>query len=162
MCIRDSPYVVLALSVIVIFVLLPPLLLLLYPTRLFRKSLSWCGFQRWDILHPIMDIFQGWYKNGTESTLDYRSLSSLYMLIRLGFVCMILLLHVRDIEDDDLMEWIGPGMFHIFLGIFFLTVKPYKKQWMNHADGLCLTIFGCLVMAQNYYYKIIYLSLIHI
>ena len=152
---QHIPYAVLAMFIILIFVILPPLLLLIYPTRVFRRCLSWCGFQRWDILHPIMDIFQGWYKNGTESTRDYRSLSALYMLIRIGFVCMILLLHVRDIKDDDLMEWIGPGIFHLFLGVFFLTVKPYKKQWMNHTDGLCLTVFGCLALVQNYTYRLV-------
>ena len=38
------PYAILALSVITVFVLLPPLFLLLYPTRLFRKCLNCCGF----------------------------------------------------------------------------------------------------------------------
>ena len=29
--------------------------------KLFRKFLSCCGFRRWDILHLVMDVFQGWY-----------------------------------------------------------------------------------------------------
>ena len=43
------PYVVLALSIIAVFVL-PPLLLLLYPiaTRVFRACLKFMGFRRWD------------------------------------------------------------------------------------------------------------------
>ena len=53
------PYAALALSVIFIFVLPPPLLLLFYPTRFFRKLLSYCRFKRWDVLNFIMDIFQG-------------------------------------------------------------------------------------------------------
>jgi hypothetical protein len=64
------PYVILALSIIFIFVLPPPLLLLFYPTRFFRKLLRSCGFKRWDVLTFIMDIFQGWYKDGTEGTRD--------------------------------------------------------------------------------------------
>ena len=62
------PYIIIALSIVTLFVLLPPLLLLLYPTQLFRKFLFCCGFRRWDILHMIMDTFQGWYKDGTEGT----------------------------------------------------------------------------------------------
>ena len=154
------PYAIFALSIIFIFVLLPPLLLLLYPTRLFRKCLSCCGFQRWDILHPIMDVFQGWYKDGTEGTCDFRPLSALYMLIRVGFVFMILFLHIMDIKDDNLMEWIGPGLVHFGIGIMFFIVKPYKKQWMNRADGICLVFYGSLVLAQNYHYKIIYIFMI--
>ena len=33
----------------------------------------------------VMDIFQGWYKDGTEGIYDYRPLSALYMLRRLVF-----------------------------------------------------------------------------
>jgi hypothetical protein len=41
------PYVILALSATIIFVLLPPLILLLYPTKLFRKFLNCYGFFTW-------------------------------------------------------------------------------------------------------------------
>ena len=55
-----------------------------FPTRLFKTLLTCCGFQRWDILPMIVDTFQGWYKDGTEGTYDYRTLSALYMLLRIG------------------------------------------------------------------------------
>ena len=154
------PYAIFALSIIFFFVLLPPLLLLLYPTRLFRKCLNCYGFQRWDILHPVMDVFQGWFKDGTEGTHDYRPLSALYMLIRVGFVFMILFLHIMDIKDDNLMEWIGPGLVHFGIGIMFFIVKPYKKQWMNRADGICLMFYGSLVLVQNFHYKVVYIFMI--
>ena len=156
MCIRDSydpsirflhsehiPYVVLALSVIVIFVLLPPLLLLLYPTQLFRNCLNCCGFQRWDVLHLIMDIFQGWYKDGTEGTYDYRSLSALYMLLRVAFSCIFVVVLLNGIRSD----WYLFGLSHVFLGTFFLIVKPYKRKWMNESDGLTLISFGTYILA---------------
>jgi hypothetical protein len=77
--------VVLALSIIAVFILLPPLVLLLYPMRLFRTCLSYMGFRRWDILHLVMDIFQGWFKDKTENQFDYRSFSALYLLLRILF-----------------------------------------------------------------------------
>ena len=64
-------YSVLAFSALFIFVLLPTLFLPLYPTRLFKRVISSFGFQRWDILNQFMDIFQGWYKDGTNGTRDY-------------------------------------------------------------------------------------------
>ena len=33
-----------------------------------------------------MDTFQGWCKDGTEGTYDYRPLSALYMILRVGFI----------------------------------------------------------------------------
>ena len=75
---EHTPYIVISLSVLTIFTLFPPLLLLLYPTRLFKRLILCFGFQRWDILHTIMDTFQGWYKDGTEGTWLQTTLSSLY------------------------------------------------------------------------------------
>lgn len=156
------PYAIFAISIIVILILMPPLLLLLYPTRLLRKCLRCYGFRRWDILHLTMDVFQGWYKDGTQGTRDFRSLSALYMLIRVGFVFMILALHIIDIKTDELMEWIGPGITHICLGMFFFIVRPYKKMWMNHADGVCLIVYGCLALVQNYHYRIVYIFIVSV
>ena len=75
---EHAPYVVFALSVMLILILLPPLMLLLHPTQLSKKCLRLLGFQRWDIIQYIMDVFQGWYKDGTEGTRDYRYLSALF------------------------------------------------------------------------------------
>ena len=139
---KHTPYIIIALSVITIFILLPSLLLLLYPTCLFRRLLTRCGFQRWDILHMIMDTFQGWYKDGTEGTRDYRSLSALYMLLRVGLVGEFLTVIHLSLQSGGKLKWFATGLLHISLGIFFLITKPYKKQWMNVVDGLLLTLIG--------------------
>ena len=128
------PYVVLALSVIVIFVLFPPLLLLLYPTRLFRKCLNCCGFRRWDILHLVMDVFQGWYKDGTEGTYDYRPLSALYMVLRivLSFAFFELLMFRKY---DIVLFKVVVRLLYALLWVMFFVLKPYKVNWMNYTDG---------------------------
>ena len=137
-----SPYIIIALSVIATFVLLPPLLLLLYPTSLFKKLLNCCGFRRWDILHMIMDIFQGWYKDGTEGTYDYRPLSALYMLLRVTLVGEYLMIIGLSLHGSGSLKWFVTGMLHVFLGTFFYVAKPYKKQWMNVIDGSIVTSIG--------------------
>ena len=139
---KHTPYIIIALSVITVFILLPPFFLLLYPTRLFRGLLTCCGFRRWDILHMIMDTFQGWYKDGTEGTYDYRSLSALYMLLRMALVGEFLTLIVLSPRGSGSLKWFITGSFHILLGTFFLITKPYKKQWMNIIEGLMLIVIG--------------------
>ena len=62
------PYIILAAFILIVFVLLPPLLLLLYPTRCFRACLRSMGLKRWDILHLVMDIFQGWWMEHAQTT----------------------------------------------------------------------------------------------
>ena len=130
---QHTPYIIIALSVITTFILLPPLLLLLYPTRLFRRLFTCCGFRRWDILHMIMDTFQGWYKDGTEGTYDYRSLSALYMLLRVTLVGEYLTAICLSLYSSGVSKWVVTG---------FLIVKPYKKQRMNIIDGLVLIFIG--------------------
>ena len=137
------PYVAIAMFILLIFVILPPLLLLFYPTRLFRKGLTLFGFRRWDILHNIMDIFQGWYKDGTEGTRDYRSFSALYLLLRIGLSCEFAVSILRDYKDShQSRESVVVGIFHILLGVLFFAVKPYKKTWMNHVDGIVFAVVG--------------------
>ena len=152
-------YVVLALSVIVIFVLLPPLLLLLYPTRLFRKCLDCCGFRRWDVLHLVMDIFQGWYKDGTDGSTDYRSLSALCMLLRI-MVAFIFIAITKPLLNHFFLlslSWFALGLFHVFLGMFFLSVKPYKIKWMSHVDGLILGALGVFMLTKHLEQRFIYI-----
>ena len=139
---QHTPYIIISLSVTTTFILFPPLLLLLYPTRHFRRLFTCCGFRRWDILHMIMDTFQGWYKDGTEGTYDYRSLSALYMLLRVGlvgeFLTAIGLVH--DMQGS--LKWFVTGLLHVFLGTFIFIAKPYKKQRMNIIDGFIFTFIG--------------------
>ena len=144
------PYAVLALSVIFIFVLPPPLLLLFYPTRFFRKLLRCCGFTRWDILNFIMDIFQGWYKDGTEGTRDYRSVSALYLLMRILSGGMFVAVIINGNNYGSITNWQSIGISHVFLGTFFLMLKPYKRGWMNHVDGVSLLIVGVLLLIETF------------
>ena len=144
---QHIPYTVVALSTITVFILLPPLLLLLYPTHLFKTMLTCCGFRRWDILHMIMDTFQGWYKDGTEGTYDYRPLAALYMLLRVSFVGeYLILIDTTEYGRGDLKAFVF-GVLQIGLGTFFFITKPYKKQWMNIVDGFILTTVGlyCII-----------------
>ena len=144
---QHTPYITVALSAITIFILLPPLLLLLYPTRLFKRLLTCCRFQRWDILHMIMDTFQGWYKDGTEGTYDYRPLSALYMILRVSFVGeYLIIIDIGRYGRADLKAFVF-GLLQIIPGTFFFIAKPYKKQWMNVIDGFILTLVGlyCII-----------------
>ena len=46
----------------------------MYPTTLFKKCVSRCGFQEWYPLHTFVESFQGQYKDGSNGTCDFRDL----------------------------------------------------------------------------------------
>ena len=139
-------YAVLAFSALFIFVLLPTLFLLLYPTRYFKRFLSSLRIHRWDVLNQFMDIFQGWYKDGTNGTRDYRYCSALYLLLRLGVFCEIVVLFLVNYDWKHMLTLKYPctGIAHVLLGVLLYTIQPYKINWMNQVDGLILTAAGVL------------------
>ena len=153
------PYAVVALLVILIFILLPPLLLLFYPTTIFKRCLTYLGFRRWDILHHVMDIFQGWYKDGTEGTRDYRYLSALYMLYRIGLSSELV---IQTLSDDYYPrlphQQEALGVFNVFLGMVFFILQPYKRKWMNHFDGWIITLVGTLLLLEIIDNKSVYIT----
>ena len=140
-------YITISLAVAVIFAFLPPTLLLLYPTRCFKRCLEKCRFRSWNTLSILMDVFQGWYKDSTNGTADFRALSALYMILRLCFASEFLLsLMFQYRTHYNAFEWTLPSLVHIGLGCLYLTLKPYKKNWMNVVDGLVLILLGVIVV----------------
>ena len=69
-----------------------------------------------------MDLFQGWFKDGTQGTRDYRSLSVLYMLTGVGFVFMVLALHITDIKTDAQNYYYK--IIYIFIDVTHFTITP--------------------------------------
>ncbi len=79
------PYFILAIGVLFISVILPVMILMLYPFQWFQKILNLFPV-RWYVLHTFVDSFQGFYKNGTEpGTRDCRWFVSVFFIIRLLF-----------------------------------------------------------------------------
>ena len=123
-----------ACFVLVTFVVIPTLLLILYPTRLFRKSVSSCGFQRWSALHMFIESFQGQYKDGTNGTCDFRIFSASFLILRI----LIVSVYISHRYDQGFIMWIQCGLF-ICATCFHAIARPYKTPYMNNVDILILS-----------------------
>ena len=75
------PYALAALVLSVALVLIPILLLFLYPCQWFQRFLNKinCNSQS---LRTYMDVFQGHYKDGTDNSRDYRCFSGVFLTVR--------------------------------------------------------------------------------
>ena len=73
---------ILAIVVLIVFVFLPPLLLLLYPWRMFQTLLTKLRLNRPELV-ILMDCFQGCFKDGRNGGRDHRWFSSVYFLLRI-------------------------------------------------------------------------------
>ena len=121
------PYAILAIVVLVVFVLLPVLILMLYPFRWFQKILNLLPVC-WHVLHTFMDSFQGCYKDGTEpGTRDCRWFVSFSFIVR----CFLFMLSV--VAPDSSYFPIGCIAFTLLALMIYLT-NPFKAKVGHYTD----------------------------
>ena len=112
------PYGIFAIVVGLVFIILPVVLLLLYPIR--KTQMIWGN---WQILRFFVESFQGYFKDGiTEGKHDFRYFSATFLIAR------ILLFMVYAAIPNSLFfpVMVTPVAFLILL---LATLKPYKKKY---------------------------------
>ena len=127
------PFALLAIFVLCVFVVLPALVLLLYPTRIFQRSLGCCRV-RWLALHAFADTFNGYYKNGTEGTRDYRFFAGLYLIFRILPLLIVL--------QISLYTWVLGITSCAIVSLLFALLRPYKDNWINIWDSVVFALFS--------------------
>ena len=119
------PYAVLAISFVVFFILIPTLILVLYPFQFFQKCLSYYQM-RWHFLRAFVDSFQGFYKDGTDpNTLDFRCFSPYGLILRICF-CILFVLTLSS------MFFVYAVIVLISVIILLLNFNPYKEAFKHY------------------------------
>ena len=129
------PTGILALAVGGVFVLAPPVFLLLYPTKVFQRCLNRCPRCSWQAVHTFADAFQGCFKNSTNNNRDCRYFSGLYLVLR------IVILVVYAVEPQPFVQLLLQQILCILAVLVFALFKPYKEPFYNKVD---LTVFSLL------------------
>ena len=136
---EHMPYALFSLSFSVVFLLIPGLLLFLYPCRFFQRLLNaiHCNFFG---LRIFMDVFQGHYKDGTNSTRDYRFFSGIFFWTRyILMTCFILL--------SSLYSFLAYGIIITMLGFTVAVVHPQRTQLHYILDCIALILLSLLLFA---------------
>ena len=72
-----------------------------------------------------MDTFQGWFKDGTEGTRNYRFFSALFLVLRIADGGKIVTIALLDNKKGHmLIQGLLVGIFQVSMGILFFTLKP--------------------------------------
>ena len=137
-------FAAIAVCVLVIFIICPKILLILYPTRLFRKCVSCCGFRRWHALHMFVESFQGQYKDRNNDTRDFRMVSASFLILR------IVVLYLFMNHDHSTSHTAEMQVF-LFLSAscFHAVTRPYKLNFMNNVDIIILFLLGTLIFVAS-------------
>ena len=118
------PFALLALTLLLLLVVLPMLLLFLYPLRCFQRLLNRLHLNS-HALCTFMDVFQGTFKDGTNGTRDYRSFSGLFLLLE------FLLVMVFSWTLSSTYYTVASVIILVYC-VLFITFQPYKRKLHNN------------------------------
>ena len=138
------PFVSVSIVIFLFTVLLPVVLLALYPIQAFRSLLFKCLPKRSiGPLNIFVEKFYSCYRDGLDGGRDMRSLASLYFfVVLLGYI-------LWSIESVYFL------IATLFGGcsLFIANIQPYKKKYMSVIDSLILANMALLSAAldRNFY-----------
>ena len=147
------PYFVLGIVGGLFTIILPLVLVLLFPTRVFPKLIQCCGLRRWHGLRTFMEVFAGSYKDGTEDgQRDYRFVAGIDLISRItiGF-CWIK--HGPNTTLVQSYAWLITAMPFIIAAVCFSFFKPHRRLWNNAFDDLHLLLMAKLCLLFHFMFE---------
>ena len=138
-----APYAAMGLFGGVVTVILPLVLVLIYPTRVFPKLIGCCGLRRWHMIRTFMEVFVGSYKDGTEGGRDYRLTAAMYLIgrIMLGVSWSINKCGF-NFQLVQYYSWLVSAVPFILFAVVVTLFKPHRKWSHNVVDALLLLLIA--------------------
>ena len=141
---------------VAVFVFLPPLLILVvYPTSLYRKISHWIS-PKWRLrIKTYVETFNGCFKDGTNGTRDYRSLSG-WILLLSGFFPQLFIaivsFFVPGSQSDIYVAYPVAILFSI-IAILCTFLQPYKERVCNALTSGLLVISSLIFATATGFYN---------
>ena len=138
------PYAVIGIICFLLFSILPTLLLVLYPTRLFRACIGKCklSVRHQAALQTFVEKFHHCYRDGLDGGRDMRSFSGLYFILR-GIIIASHELQLIKLRENS---WFYRTFILCSIALVISYIKPYKKWYMNLIDTLLLSLLAFLFL----------------
>ena len=141
-------YVVLSVFLFAVFILPPPIILLLYPTKWFQTFLNNCC-PKSGTIRMFAHACHGCFKNGLNGTRDCRHFAGAYLLLRIAlFLC-------KTAICNFLTQWIMVAFCFVVATFMIGLYRPYKNPYLSALDFtfmLCFSIaslFTAFVTTNN-------------
>ena len=132
---KKHVYMLTLSAFVVTFLYSPPILLLMiYPTSLYRK-ISEIIRPRWRLgIKTFVETYQGCYKDGTDGTRDYRVFSACsfaigFSLSLVQFVAVYVIPDANNVENNISQYCVITYL--VFVIIIFSLVQPFKEEIAN-------------------------------
>ena len=122
---------------LLLFGLFPLLFLCLYPSKLCHRFLRYVRLDRPSI-SMLMDVFQGYFKNGTGNSRDFRALSGLYIFLEIFLVALYQYKGTHIFDRFSSVDVCVP-LLTLIVAIIFCSCRPFKQN--RHNFVACFNLF---------------------
>lgn len=131
---QHGRYVALSFFLFFVFILPPPLILLLYPTKWFQKFLNkFCQKSR--TIRMFAHACHGCFKNGLNDTRDCRHFAGAYLLLRLALpLC-------KSSFTSLVYAWLMVSVCFGIATILIAVCRPYKNPYLSALDFFFMLAF---------------------
>ena len=119
-----KPYAILAISVLLLFIILPISLLVGYQFSCCQICLSKTRIKG-RVLEEFMYSFNKYYKDGSDETRDCRWFAAFYIVLRLC-TYLLLFLPMSSLFYNFVL------VYSLLCALFVLVVEPYRDEYKRH------------------------------
>ena len=137
-------YAIITLILSFMILVVPVILLFLYPYRWFQRCLNRFHLRSL-ALNTFVDAFQGCYKDGTDGTRDCRYFAALQLLLRL-IVTFVFVFAKNTVTSI----FLSSVVFGTYITLFVIA-KPYRVEIYNTTDISMLMSLLLLGLSENIY-----------
>ena len=151
------PYAVLGLLGCIITVMLPLVLVIIYPTRVFPKLIRCFGLRRWHAVRTFLEVFVGSYKEGTnasEGKRDYRLFAAVYLI---GCILTGVGWTKRAVSKQTIQQynWIIAAVPFVVVAVVFAYIKPHRKWYHNLVNVLLFLLMSKMCVCLHIIFETI-------
>ena len=93
-------------------------------------------------MHAFTDAFQGWFKDGTNGTRDFRYFAGFYLIFRIVILV--------EVAVSTYYIWMIIILCPIIASLMFALLRPYKNDWLNILDSLLFAILALAIFFVMY------------
>ena len=133
---RHFPFALLALVLSVALVVIPTLLLFLYPCRCCQQILNKVNCNS-SVLRTYMDVFQGHYKDGTDNSKDFRYFAGIFLVVRVVAIIQFPLL--------NFFSTVTIGMSMTVLALSVAIIHPQRCHTHYILDSMYLSFVSIII-----------------
>ena len=132
---QNAPYVFTSFFLFAVFILPPPLILLLYPTTWFQKFLN-CCCPKSRTIRIFAHACHGCFKNGLNGTRDCRHFAGAYLLLRIAlFLC-------KTGINSTVAQWAMISFCFGTATVLIALYRPYRNSSLNALDFFFMLSFS--------------------